>query len=223
MCESLFDVWSCSPEAFPDKPFFRVDQLPGTVSLAANDRVFSLPQEFLWTQEHPEKASDLLRVSEAGLLSVDAAIAPGIHRMRYRMCLKSGTWCSPLVDVELFVLGQHHKQQQESDVGEPGLMRREALQKRAGAFPTPLECTNTSVIGNLVCTTDPGCPYGYDDNWNCVEDPPIDYECADAAWKAELAKLWAAYFKGSTNINTFFDGMLAQQPCTNCKPAAVVL
>jgi hypothetical protein len=228
VCELSFSLFKCVPESFPDKPFVRANELPKTVSIAGNDRVYDMPHLFVWSKESIDKSQSPFRLFEDGSLRVDATATLGIHRFRYRMCLKSGTWCSSLSTVEVFVLpGKEEKVSAKSEQTEElGLMRRSGsthLLPRQHPLPSPVECNATeNAIGNLGCVVDEGCPYGYNDNWECETQPPADLTCADAEWKAELAKLWTRYFRGGTNINAVFDGMLAQPPCTNCNPATRV-
>lgn len=79
-----------------------------------------------------------------------------------------------------------------------------------------LECPS---IWSPVCrpSSDPGCPYGYSEDWTCLH--PVRRGCDQDDWKRKMAKLYAEYYKGDT-INVLFADMLGgicDGP--NCAPA----
>jgi hypothetical protein len=123
-------VIKCLPEVFPDAPFFHVDALPGFFSVVANDRVLGHWEEFVWMNERIQKQESEIRLTDVGELIVSASVAPGIHRMRYRMCLKSGTWCSGFAEVQIFVIGTSKKYKNKRDV--PQLIESGMMGARKG-------------------------------------------------------------------------------------------
>ncbi len=220
VCERAFDTFKCEPAAMPDKPFFDAAGLPGVFDLMDNDRVFGHRDDFVCATQSPPPAG--LSVSGEGSLTAAQGLATGIHRVRYRLCLKSGAWCSAFTDVAVFVLGPLARVAERSAEAEPGLVRvGQSSRGSADVAPypatlTPVECRN-STISNRLCPSqfNEGCPYGYDDNWECVP-PPVVSQCKQESWEQKLARLWLAYFGDRTLVNTYFDGLLRQPPCTTC-------
>jgi len=225
VCERMFDTFKCAPAAMPDKPVFDVAALPDTFDLLDNDQVFGHREDFACATQNAPPAG--LSVSADGRLTAAPGVATGIHRLRYRVCLRSGAWCSAFTDVTAFVLGPRTRDE-EPESG-AGLVRgTHSARGPADAAPypatlTPVECQN-STIGNRLCPSqfDEGCPYGYDDNWECVPVPVVPL-CKQESWEQKLARLWLAYFGERTQVNTLFDGLLRQPPCSTCTTGARVL
>lgn len=56
-------------------------------------------------------------------------------------------------------------------------------------------------------TENEGCPYGYDEEWNCVPKPPLPNCTKEDEWKQKMARLYKSHYKGD-ELHFRFEGML---------------
>ena len=228
MCEKVFDAVLCRPKAVDDTVIFT--ERGETIDLALNDVTFGHSEDFVWVGSGHARMG--LRLTSRGVLSDkhEGASGQATRSFQYQLCLKSGAGCWGPAHVTVHSTVARSTPFEEHGSEEParqsgGLMQRsERLfydrETMMGPVTSALECnaTNRNQIGNLICPADfaPGCPYGYDGDYNCLPALPPP-GCIDAAWKAKLAELWTDYFGDSTQVNFLFDGMLRQGECDNCE------
>ena len=227
VCEKVFDAVACQPKATDDTVI--LTERDETFDLAANDVTFGRSEDFVWVGSGQSHARMGLRMTSRGVLSQQRSSSTS-RSFQYQLCLKNGAGCWGPARVTVHSTVAAEQETVDNDAVESGYMQRsERLefhnrQTMMGPSATAalLEC-NATTIGNLVCPVDfvPGCPYGYDNDYNCLPAMPPQ-SCIDAAWKAKLAELWTDYFGDSTQVNFMFEGMLRQGECDTCERVGVV-